>query len=171
VRRYESRLWGVARAQGLSQPAAADVVQTVWLKLLDDPFQIHTPNALFYWLSTVARRLAIEESKRSKRFDGHDVPEVVDNDPTAEERAIIADAVAFLKEVFPDLDQKCRELLEAMHDERERSYTEIARRLGRPIGSLGPQRARCLAKLRVLYDRMYQGARARPAPGEEERGR
>jgi DNA-directed RNA polymerase specialized sigma24 family protein len=47
------------------------------------------------------------------------------------------------------LGQTCRELLVAMFfDPAEPSYTDIAERLGRPVGSIGPTRARCLDKLR-----------------------
>ena len=35
-------------------------------------------------------------------------------------------------------------------DDHEHSYTEIARTLGLPVGSIGPTRARCIAKLRPL---------------------
>ena len=37
-----------------------------------------------------------------------------------------------------------------LSDEQEHSYTEIARALDVPIGSIGPTRARCIAKLRPL---------------------
>ena len=50
------------------------------------------------------------------------------------------------------LEDLCRRLIAALYVEDPRpSYDEIARRLGRPIGSLGPTRARCLEKLRKKY--------------------
>jgi hypothetical protein len=39
----------------------------------------------------------------------------------------------------------------ALYFQPERpSYAEVARRLGRPVGSIGPSRARCLKKLRQV---------------------
>ena len=37
-----------------------------------------------------------------------------------------------------------------LSDAQEHSYTEIAAALGLPVGSIGPTRARCIAKLRPL---------------------
>ncbi|MFO1269576.1 MAG: sigma factor-like helix-turn-helix DNA-binding protein [Rubrivivax sp.] len=50
------------------------------------------------------------------------------------------------------LDERCRGLLTLLFaDEDERvPYDEVARRLSMPVGSIGPTRARCLAKLREL---------------------
>ena len=41
-------------------------------------------------------------------------------------------------------------LMRLLSDVQEHSYTEIARALDVPIGSIGPTRARCIAKLRPL---------------------
>jgi len=43
-----------------------------------------------------------------------------------------------------------RTLMALLSDSHERSYAEIARVLDLPVGSIGPTRARCLAKLRPL---------------------
>jgi DNA-directed RNA polymerase specialized sigma24 family protein len=43
---------------------------------------------------------------------------------------------------------RCRRLLEALYlGPDDPSYAEVSERLGIPIGSLGPTRARCLAEL------------------------
>ena len=42
------------------------------------------------------------------------------------------------------IGEPCRELLLAHYFQPERSsYAEVAERLGRPVGSIGPTRARC----------------------------
>lgn len=47
------------------------------------------------------------------------------------------------------LEPRCRQLIELLFlTEPEPSYAEIGRRLGIPIGSIGPTRGRCLARLR-----------------------
>ena len=48
------------------------------------------------------------------------------------------------------LDPRCRRLLTALFLEANApSYEAIGRRLGMPVGSIGPTRGRCLAKLRL----------------------
>ena len=54
---------------------------------------------------------------------------------------------------FEELEDPCRRLLTALYlEDPAPSYQEIARRLGRPIGSLGPTRGRCLDRLRRIMD-------------------
>jgi DNA-directed RNA polymerase specialized sigma24 family protein len=43
-------------------------------------------------------------------------------------------------------------VLSLFFDPSEPSYAEIAVRLGRPLGSVGPLRARCLDRLKSLLD-------------------
>ena len=61
----------------------------------------------------------------------------------------------------------CRELLVALYfDERQPSYAEIAERLGMPVGSIGPTRARCLRRMRQALGRAVMRASERfSAPG------
>src|ERR1700689_4439873 len=51
-------LWQVARAAGLGQQDAEDVVQTVWVSLLSHLDTIRSPEALTGWLVTATRREA-----------------------------------------------------------------------------------------------------------------
>jgi DNA-directed RNA polymerase specialized sigma24 family protein len=49
------------------------------------------------------------------------------------------------------LGEPCRELLRSLYFQPEQSsYAEVAERLGRPVGSIGPSRARCLKRLRQV---------------------
>jgi DNA-directed RNA polymerase specialized sigma24 family protein len=49
------------------------------------------------------------------------------------------------------LDEPCRELLAALYFRAEgATYAEVAAELGRPLGSIGPTRARCLQRLKKL---------------------
>jgi len=51
------------------------------------------------------------------------------------------------------LDERCRALLLLLFEEEVTpSYDEVAIRLGMAIGSIGPTRGRCIAKLRQLLD-------------------
>src|SRR5205823_3806329 len=54
-----------------------------------------------------------------------------------------------LRRALDRLDQPCRELLLLLMADPPLSYDEISHVLGLPHGSIGPTRARCLAKLRA----------------------
>jgi RNA polymerase sigma factor (sigma-70 family) len=55
---------------------------------------------------------------------------------------------SMLRDAFGRLSDRCRELLTLMATDPPLSYHEMAEILGRPIGSLGPTRQRCLKELR-----------------------
>ena len=65
-----------------------------------------------------------------------------------EDQAIRNAQIAALRAAVARLPHREQELMALLSDAREHSYTEIARALGLPIGSIGPTRARCIAKLR-----------------------
>ena len=60
---------------------------------------------------------------------------------------------------WPELPAGHRKLLTMLHDDAQPSYRDISQMLGIPTGSIGPTRARCLAKLRSTAGlRGYQNA-------------
>lgn len=153
VDRYSGRLWTVARSQGLDRERASDVIQTVWLNLLHGVDALREPGAVGAWLVTVARREAIRVDRRSKRsvlvdderMDLH--PAQVDD---VDRQAIIDHDSVLIRRAVRHLGERCQELLTLLYSSDELSYHEIAQLLEMPIGSIGPTRARCLDRLRVL---------------------
>ena len=62
-----------------------------------------------------------------------------------------------MAEALAQLGDRCQDLLRTLYFENPTPrYAEISRRLGMPVGSIGPTRARCLEKLE-----------RRLAPGQE----
>ena len=53
-----------------------------------------------------------------------------------------------LRAAFGELAPRCRELLSMLITDPPLSYAEISATLQIPVGSIGPQRARCLERLR-----------------------
>jgi RNA polymerase sigma factor (sigma-70 family) len=152
VRRYAGRIWATARAQSLSSELAADVVQTVWLVLLDKISTIRNDESIRFWLTTVARHEAIRVSKNQRRL-GNDaaLPYLADpNSSSGLDLVEQSDQMESVRQVMNTISGRCRELLHLLFGEIEFSYREIADLLERPIGSLGAQRARCLDELRGL---------------------
>ena len=76
-----------------------------------------------------------------------------DNALFADERAIdeqilIAERNAALRAGFAELPPHAQQLLAMLFRDPPCSYSEISATLGIPVGSIGPQRARCLERLR-----------------------
>lgn len=148
VRRYERLTFSVALRNGLSPDDAADVTQIAFVSLYDSLGRIREDERLASWLMTVARRQSWRVRNAARRLSPLEhAPEETD-DPLAdwESATVLHDALA-------DLGDPCRELLVALYFEAEEpSYAEIADRMGRAIGGIGPMRGRCLAKLRQIME-------------------
>jgi hypothetical protein len=57
----------------------------------------------------------------------------------------------WLENGLSKIGESCRELLLALYFEPERSsYAKVVERLDMPIGSIGPTRARCLKRLKLV---------------------
>jgi RNA polymerase sigma factor (sigma-70 family) len=148
VDRYGALVYTVARRAGLAGDDADEVFQTTWIQLHKHLALIREPKSLPGWIARTASREAWRVGKRRREVhDPDDAPErehgeVPDDVAERLERAqIVRDALA-------RLEPRCKELLGALFLEaHEPSYGELAARLGVPIGSLGPTRQRCLARL------------------------
>jgi RNA polymerase sigma factor (sigma-70 family) len=55
---------------------------------------------------------------------------------------------AALREALAQLPVPCQQLITLLAEDPPLPYAEISARLGVPVGSIGPTRSRCLAKLR-----------------------
>lgn len=148
-------VWSVARGFRLDEATAKDVTQTVWLRLIENIDRIHDPERLPGWLATTCRREALRVATTGRR----DVPtefefDLEDRGPSLDEMLIDDEESRSIVAAFETLDEACRQLLRLMTVEPALSYDEIAEVTGRPIGSLGPTRARCLDKLRAAITRI-----------------
>ena len=144
-------LWQVARAAGLGQQDAEDVVQTVWVSLLSHLDTIRSPDALTAWLVTATRREAWRVAAATPQ-DPARRPRVPGRDPRpeggSEERVLIAEEQRTLWAALRTLDPRCQALLRIVAFVPRPDYDLVAERLGMRRGSVGPTRLRCLDKLR-----------------------
>jgi RNA polymerase sigma factor (sigma-70 family) len=152
-------LWHIARAAGLSSGDAEDVVQTVWMRLVAHLDDIHDSAALTGWLVTTARR----ESWRVHAAGRKEVPteheaftELPDPGARAEAQVILDEQRRALWVAIGRLSARCQELLRIIAFAPRPDYTAVAAQLGMPLGSIGPTRGRCLAKLRALLGGDYE---------------
>jgi RNA polymerase sigma factor (sigma-70 family) len=150
VERFGARVRAVARSHRLSAHDIEDVMQTTWLRFHEHVAKIRDPHAVGAWLETTARR----ESQRVLRANTRERPTddelVLDAPvpPVEEQRLGASERRMAVAVALAQLPGHQRELLSMLFSEPGPSYVEISRTLGMPIGSIGPTRARCLARLR-----------------------
>jgi RNA polymerase sigma factor (sigma-70 family) len=145
-------LWQVARAAGLGSGDAEDVLQTAWMRLVAHLDDIHDSAALTAWLVTTTKR----EAWRVRAVERRQLPAdqdlfsaVPDQGPGSEEQVILDDQRRALWAAIGRLNARCQELLRIIAFVPRPDYAAVAGALGMPIGSIGPTRGRCLAKLRA----------------------
>jgi RNA polymerase sigma factor (sigma-70 family) len=163
-------LWHTVRGQGVDQVAAEDVVQTIWMRLLHSSASIRDPQTIVQWLLTAARREAWRISKRTRAEDSRRVPLPTQDGeqpdvPTGpeqltDETVLREDRQRRLWRHVQGLPDRCRELLRVIAFADRPDYAVIAASLGMPVGSIGPTRGRCLAKLRneLMKDPQWEGS-------------
>ena len=148
-------LWHAVRAQGLDSHQSEDVVQTTWLALFRSAETITEPRAVLQWLLVSARREAWRVGRRDRRVDHREVEDdewtVPDRD-VPEEQVLRSDSDTRLWQHIAALPERCRELIRVIAFADRPDYAAVAQSLGMPIGSIGPTRGRCLAKLRRRLD-------------------
>lgn len=146
-------LWQVARSAGLSQGDAEDVLQTVWMRLVTHLDGIHDAGALTGWLVTTTKREAwrVRAASRKQLPVDQDVfADLPNKGPGSEEQVILEDQRRELWAAIGMLSRRCQELLRIMAFAPRSDYATVAAALGMRVGSIGPTRGRCLAKLRAL---------------------
>jgi RNA polymerase sigma factor (sigma-70 family) len=145
-------LWHTVRAQRVDRDLAEDVLQTVWLTLVRNNASIADPQAVLQWLMVTARRESWRVVKRQDRAEPRDIePDevVTPPDDAPEEVVLRSDSERRLWAHIQKLPDRCRALLRVIAFADRPDYASVAESLGMPIGSIGPTRGRCLAKLRV----------------------
>ena len=145
-------LWHVVRAYRLPETAAEDVVQTTWLALVNRRTTILDPVAVGGWLTTTARREAWRVAKAGNAATPVEDEELAPRLPrqrSAEETVVQRDEGRRLWAAVDELPERCRRLLRIVAFENRPDYRQLATDLEMPVGSIGPTRGRCLAKLRV----------------------
>jgi RNA polymerase sigma factor (sigma-70 family) len=150
VARHSPRMYAVGRSFDLDPTIAEDLVQTAWLRLLDRADQVRDPQALGAWLCMIVRNEARRLFTRRREIP---TPAPIESRPTyaeaADSRLLRDERDVLLRLAFAGLGPECRQLLRLVLADPPPSYDEIAAALGRPRGSLGPSRRRCLEQMRT----------------------
>lgn len=152
VERYLPLIRSVIRSNGLSGQDAEDVIQVLWLRLVEHLKDLREPLALPGWIKTTTRNECMQLLKSARRtvpvgplVEPQTVPLAVHE---LDEDLLRAERHEALLEALAELPEHQRNLLVLLAADPPLSYAEISRRLGIRIGSIGPTRARALSRLR-----------------------
>jgi RNA polymerase sigma factor (sigma-70 family) len=153
VERYAPLVWSICRRYRLAGADAEDAGQAVWLSLVDHIGQIRDPAALPGWLATTTGRecgrlvcAARRTCPPGQMLDPEDIPD--QHAARADDELLAAERHAALREALVGLPPPCQRLIALLAEDPPVPYVQISARLGIPVGSIGPTRSRCLAKLR-----------------------
>lgn len=155
VDRYSAAILAVTRAHRLDPADAGDVLQTTWLRLLEHRDRIRDPERLGAWLVTTARNECHRIHRRARRLvlagDHLDIVAQSQHAATSsiEDDILVAERSAAVREAVAALPVNHRSLIHLLMADPAPSYEEVSAILRIPVGSIGPTRSRCLAKLRT----------------------
>jgi RNA polymerase sigma factor (sigma-70 family) len=166
INRYRGLVIHTATRIGLSHSDAADVAQLTWLQLWKHGHQVRDPDRLAAWLVSTSRREAIRLATASRKY-------VLCADPLDQHSMSYRTAV---RDVYPveqgydwaveqaldRLPPRYRTLLRLLSSDLGLSYSEVADRMGLPIGSIGPMRMRAIRMLEKTPE-FISGRFPRPA--------
>jgi RNA polymerase sigma factor (sigma-70 family) len=174
VERLERVVWKSVNMMTFDVDIRDDAFAATWLRLAERLDSIREPQKLPGWLATTAcnevrqilrqrGRLPIGLPDTSAEVSGGGLGSLLDTmvgDDGEHWSGMISDEDAIeVRAAFRQLDEVCREVITVLVlTDPPLAYDQASELLGRPIGSLGPTRMRCLDKMRKLMDHEGGGA-------------
>lgn len=166
VVRLHRVVWKAVNMMTTDPDVRDDAFAATWLRLAERLETIREPEKLPGWLVTTAtnevrqivrRRGSAELSLTATWRPGTDdaagelVDRIVADDGEHADALIRAEERAEVRAAFARLDETCRQIIAVLVlADPPMPYDEASALLGRPIGSLGPTRGRCLDKMKQL---------------------
>lgn len=156
VELYRRPLERVGRQHRLSECDIADVVQITWMRCFEHLHDLREPSCLLSWLITTCRRESLRRMRELRQCIPQDASDVLSSiaavrDPDGDpyDRVRREDEAARLYEVLTELPDRQRLVVLGLMQHGDEGYAQASRRIGVPIGSLGPTRNRALQRLRA----------------------
>lgn len=166
VERLQRVVWKSVNMMTFDHEVRDDAFAATWLRLAERLETIREPDKLPGWLATTAcnevrqilRQRGRQQSLQGGEWAGSPVGGVGDlvdtlaGDDGEHARGMMLDeSRREVRAAFSRLDPQCREILTVLvMTDTPVPYDEASKQLGRPIGSLGPSRKRCLEKMKQL---------------------
>jgi RNA polymerase sigma factor (sigma-70 family) len=154
VDQFARLIWSITTEFKLGESDAADVAQTTWLRLLEHIDRIEYPDRVGSWLAATARNECLRSLAARKRIvlsdDDTELGGTVAHAPEIDEHLLANERAQTVRDALSRLPGRWQRLLELLMADPPASYADISDELELPVGSIGPTRGRCLARLRVL---------------------
>jgi RNA polymerase sigma factor (sigma-70 family) len=154
VDQYARLIWSITSEFKLVESDAADIAQTTWLRLLEHIDRLEYPDRVSSWLAVTARHECLRSLAMRKRItlsqDHDELDAAAEHAPEVDERLLAEERAKVVRKAMSQLPRQWQKMLEMLMADPPASYAEISDRLGLPVGSIGPTRGRCLARLRVM---------------------
>ena len=157
VDKYGRLIWSITRDFKLVESDAADVFQTTWMRLIEHVNRIEHADRVGSWLASTARNECLRCLANRKRVvlsyaDDPFEEAAASHEPEIDEALLAQERATVVRQAMTQLPQHWQRLMEMLMADPPASYAEISDELGVPVGSIGPTRGRCLARLRVLLE-------------------
>jgi RNA polymerase sigma factor (sigma-70 family) len=163
IARYQRLIYSIPIRARLSTDDAADIFQSICLKLYEKLSTLRDHEKISSWIITTTTRETWRVSARNRREnvpggngiedDRDSLSEIAATAPLADEERQAFEQQQLVRQSLNALPERCRDLLSMLfYENDELSYAEIARRMKMPVPSIGPTRARCLEKLKKLLE-------------------
>ena len=161
IARYQRLVYSIPMKSRLSPDDAADIFQSVCLKLYEKLASLRDYDRISSWLITTTTREVWRIAARNRRDtpaasanqdeDSDALDRLAATAPLADQQRETLEQQQLVRQSVESLPERCRNLVTMLFYEKdELSYADIARRLGMPVPSVGPTRARCLEKLKKM---------------------
>ena len=154
IDKYGRLIWSITREFKLAESDAADVFQTTWMRLIEHIDRLDHPDRVGSWLASTARNECLRCLASHKRLVLADEGAVLDGPAEhageIDEALLAEERAEVVRAAMAHLPRRWQRLMELLMADPPASYAEISDELGLPVGSIGPTRGRCLARLRVL---------------------
>ena len=157
--RHHQRLFGFLVKLIGDRPAAEDVAQTVFQRMLKYRHTYRDDGSFTAWMYHLARRCAADHFRRAnaapRATDPQDLSLHADDRPHAAQHAAVRDDQALLHTALKKLDHEDREVL-LLSRFQDLSFAEIAVILGCSVGAAKVRAHRALHQLRDVYFKLQK---------------
>jgi RNA polymerase sigma factor (sigma-70 family) len=150
VERYDGLVAAITRSYRLGSADGAEVRQMVWMRLLKGMSRIRQTDCIAGWVRRVARNECLRQLQKLGQeiasadqavFEGASYDDL-------DRSALATECQVAVRQAVAGLPGRGRRLLEALLDDPDLTYEELAIKLDMPVGSIGPTRQRCFSRLR-----------------------
>jgi RNA polymerase sigma factor (sigma-70 family) len=136
-----------------------DALQGTWLILLTHVEQLRDPACLGGWLSSIMRHECLRILRLAGRrrenlvedwagYEGDLPDDDVDVDALLDREGLTTQVWRLVRQLPP----RQRDLIRALYERDQPSYSDVSVRLHMPVGAIGPTRQRALRRLRELIE-------------------